>query len=83
MVGTLGIATPPLENMPASGQLPFDLLANGLTTPDPVLLQQSLRRFVTVGIKACAVEASSIGIEEHRLAGTHIRVAVSRAWTSE
>jgi UDP-N-acetylmuramoyl-L-alanyl-D-glutamate--2,6-diaminopimelate ligase len=42
----------------------------GLTTPDPVLLQQQFRRFVDEGVQACAIEASSIGIVERRLDGT-------------
>ncbi len=49
---------------------------NGLTTPDPVLLQQQLRHFVTQGVKYCAIEASSIGIAERRLDGVRIRVAL-------
>ncbi len=64
MVGTLGI-----------GRVP-DSVATGLTTPDPVLLQQALRQLVGMGVKACAIEASSIGIEEHRLDGCRIRSAV-------
>ena len=64
MVGTLGI-----------GRVP-DVVSTGLTTPDPVLLQQSLRRLVGEGFKACAIEASSIGIAEHRLDGCQIRCAI-------
>jgi UDP-N-acetylmuramyl-tripeptide synthetase len=70
LVGTLGIGVPPHAG--SSGAIEF----NGLTTPDPVLLQRHLRRFVDDGLKACAMEASSIGIAEHRLAGTRVRVAV-------
>ncbi len=40
----------------------------GLTTPDPVLLHETLRGFVAQGFTACAMEASSIGIDEQRLA---------------
>jgi UDP-N-acetylmuramoyl-L-alanyl-D-glutamate--2,6-diaminopimelate ligase len=64
MVGTLGIGRPPR------------VAYNGLTTPDPVLLQAQFRRFADEGVRACAIEASSIGIAERRLDGTHIRVAV-------
>lgn len=64
VVGTLGIGMP--------GAMAF----NGLTTPDPVLLQQQLRRFVDDGFAACAIEASSIGIAEKRLDATHLQVAV-------
>ena len=64
IVGTLGIGAPNA------------LEPNGLTTPDPVLLQQQLRRFVDLGFTACAIEASSIGIAEHRLDAMRFDVAV-------
>lgn len=65
VIGTLGVGRPGAS-----------VLATGLTTPDPVLLQQTLRQFADNGLKACAMEASSIGIEEHRMDGTNIHVAV-------
>ena len=71
VVGTLGIGTP--------GAMVF----NGLTTPDPVLLQQQLRRFVDDGFVACAIEASSIGIAEQRLGATHLQVAVLTNFTQD
>jgi murE/murF fusion protein len=80
MVGTLGIGLPPV---PGADSAAASIVATGLTTPDPVLLQQACRRFVDQGIKACAVEASSIGIEEHRLDGTHIRTAVFTNFTQD
>lgn len=64
LVGTLGIGVPP------------DLVSTGLTTPDPVALQAAFARFAAEGMQACAIEASSIGIEEHRLAGTQIHTAL-------
>jgi UDP-N-acetylmuramoyl-L-alanyl-D-glutamate--2,6-diaminopimelate ligase len=63
LVGTLGIGRPP------------HVQHTGLTTPDPVLMQRHFRRFADEGAKACAIEASSIGIVERRLDGTRIRVA--------
>ena len=71
VVGTLGIGRPP------------DVVATGLTTPDPVLLQQTFRRFVQTGMKACVIEASSIGIKEQRLAGTRIRTAIFTNFTQD
>ncbi len=47
----------------------------GLTTPDPVTLQAGLRHMADQGFAACAIEASSIGLVEQRLAGTPIAVA--------
>ncbi len=69
LVGTLGIGEPPGEGRAG------DLAPSGLTTPDPVRLQATLRRFADDGFAACAIEASSIGLAEHRLAGTRIAVA--------
>jgi UDP-N-acetylmuramoyl-L-alanyl-D-glutamate--2,6-diaminopimelate ligase len=63
-VGTLGVGVPP------------HVVSTGLTTPDPVALQAAFADFRERGFKACAVEASSIGIEEHRLDGTHIHTAL-------
>ena len=71
VVGTLGTGAPDA------------LLANGLTTPDPVLLQQQLRCFVSEGFAACALEASSIGLAEHRLDATQIAVAVFTNFTQD
>ena len=71
VIGTLGIGEPGA------------MVANGLTTPDPVLLQQQLRRFADEGFKACAIEASSIGIEERRLEATRIAVAVFTNFTQD
>ena len=64
VIGTLGVGVPP------------HVVSTGLTTPDPVALQAALAVFRTQGLKACAIEASSIGIEEHRLDGTQIHTAV-------
>ncbi len=71
VVGTLGIGEP--------GALVF----NGLTTPDPVLFQEQLRCLVDEGFVACAVEASSIGIEERRLDATQVHTAVFTNFTQD
>ena len=75
MVGTLGVGRPPAAGA-ADTELLSALTATGLTTPDPVLLQASLRQFADAGVRACALEASSIGIDEHRLDGTEIHTAI-------
>jgi UDP-N-acetylmuramyl-tripeptide synthetase len=71
LIGTLGTGRPPVVEF------------TGLTTPDPVLLQGQLRRFLDQGLKACAIEASSVGIAERRLDGTRIRVAVFTNFTQD
>jgi UDP-N-acetylmuramyl-tripeptide synthetase len=86
LVGTLGIGEPPaavstIHEPPAAVSATIapptagTIVPTGLTTPDPVTLQAALRRMVDDGFAACAVEASSIGIVEHRLAGASVRVA--------
>lgn len=70
-VGTLGVGVPPA------------LETTGLTTPDPVLLQRAFARFADAGQVACAIEASSIGLAEHRMAGTRVRVALFTNFTQD
>ncbi len=71
MVGTLGVGRPPTVQ------------STGLTTPDPVLLQKTLRDFVDAGVLACAIEASSIGLAESRLRGCQIHSALFTNFTQD
>jgi UDP-N-acetylmuramyl-tripeptide synthetase len=48
----------------------------GLTTPDALAMQALFARFAEAGVDAVAIEASSIGLHQHRLDGTRIAVAV-------
>jgi len=83
MIGTLGVGRPPASGAALAASDGRSVTSTGLTTPDPVLLQRTLRSFCDQGLKACAMEASSIGIEEHRLDGTQIRVAVFTNFTQD
>ncbi len=71
VVGTLGVGQPP------------EVASTGLTTPDPVALQTVFRQFADQGLAACAIEASSIGLAEHRLAGSAIKVALFTNFTRD
>ncbi|MFY3386270.1 UDP-N-acetylmuramoyl-L-alanyl-D-glutamate--2,6-diaminopimelate ligase [Paracidovorax sp. MALMAid1276] len=71
LVGTLGMGVPPA------------LASTGMTTPDPVRLQRAFRQFADAGRTACAIEASSIGLAEHRMAGTRVRVALFTNFTQD
>jgi len=64
VVGTLGIG------------YPGALEENPNTTPDAVALQRALARFAAEGASAVAIEASSIGIDQHRLAGVRCACAL-------
>ena len=75
MVGTLGVGRPPAAGR-AAQPLQGEVVPTGLTTPDPVILQKNLRDFVNQGLAACAMEASSIGLEEGRMDGMQVRVAI-------
>ncbi len=71
LIGTLGIGTP------------GEMVSTGLTTPDPVMLQAELARLRYAGASACAMEASSIGLAEHRMAGTNVKVAIFTNFTQD
>ncbi|MBL8326826.1 MAG: UDP-N-acetylmuramoyl-L-alanyl-D-glutamate--2,6-diaminopimelate ligase [Rubrivivax sp.] len=71
VIGTLGVGEPP------------QVQATGLTTPDPVTLHRTLRELADAGCGACAIEASSIGIVEERLAALHIDTAVFTNFTRD
>lgn len=64
VMGTLGV-----------GRL-GELRPSALTTPDPVRLSEVLRELVDQGTCACAIEASSIGLAEHRFDAVRVRVAL-------
>ncbi|HWN47921.1 MAG TPA: UDP-N-acetylmuramoyl-L-alanyl-D-glutamate--2,6-diaminopimelate ligase, partial [Steroidobacteraceae bacterium] len=64
VVGTLGIGYP-------------DDLQEGLnTTPDGIVLHSALADFVAEGARAVAMEVSSIGIDQERIAGARFDTAV-------
>ncbi len=73
VIGTLGVG------QPGSG----DFEPTGLTTPDPVTLHATFRRFVDAGLSAAAIEASSIGIVEKRLDAARITVAQFTNFTQD
>lgn len=49
---------------------------SGLTTPAQVEIFQRLQDFIDLGAKACAMEVSSIGLEQGRLEGVTFNAAV-------
>lgn len=62
-IGTLGVIAP---GRPGGG---------GLTTPDPVELAETLAELARQGVTACAMEASSHGLDQYRLDGVRLSVA--------
>ncbi len=64
VIGTLGAG------------FPEKLLDTGLTTPEAATLFRYLSEFAADEAQACALEASSVGIEEGRLDGARVDVAV-------
>ncbi len=62
-VGTLGIFSPGFSR------------AAGLTTPDPVQLHADLATLAREGVTHLAIEASSHGLDQHRLDGLHLTAA--------
>ncbi len=62
-IGTVGLVTPTEERY------------GSLTTPDPVELHATLARLADAGITHLALEASSHGLDQHRLDGVRVAVA--------
>jgi UDP-N-acetylmuramoyl-L-alanyl-D-glutamate--2,6-diaminopimelate ligase len=78
VVGTLGVGEPPKAPDEAG-----HVTSTGLTTPDPLTLHGAFRSFVDLGFSACALEASSIGMVEQRLAAARIDVALFTNFTRD
>jgi len=53
------------------------------TTPDAIVLQRMLKRMVDAGASACAMEVSSIGLEQARVDGTAFDIAVFTNFTRD
>ncbi len=87
VIGTLGVGEPPRARAApvssAAAAPPAAITFTGMTTPDAVTVQAGFRRFVDAGFAACAIEATSIGIAEHRLAGTKIDTALFTNFTQD
>ena len=64
-IGTVGIVSPHGETY------------GSLTTPDPVVLHRSLDDLADDGVTHLAMEASSHGLDQHRLDGVRLRPAPS------
>ena len=62
-VGTIGVVTPKRE------------VYGSLTTPDPVALHKTLAELADEGITHLAIEASSHGLDQHRLDGVRVAAA--------
>jgi UDP-N-acetylmuramoyl-L-alanyl-D-glutamate--2,6-diaminopimelate ligase len=62
-IGTIGVVSPKGERY------------GSLTTPDPVELHRTLDQLANEGVTHLAIEASSHGLDQHRLDGVRIAVA--------
>ena len=71
IIGTLGAG------------FPNALEETGFTTPEATTLMRYLAKFREQGAAACALEASSIGIEEGRMNGARVDVAVFTNFTRD
>ena len=68
-IGTLGIRVADVDSAPLHS-------LNEWTTPDPISLQRALSDLVKLRIRAVALEASSHALDQDRLNGTRIQVAI-------
>jgi len=77
VIGTLGVGEPPSAGRAST------IAFTGLTTPDPITVQAGFKQFADAGFGACAIEATSIGIAEHRLAGAQLDIALFTNFTQD
>jgi UDP-N-acetylmuramyl tripeptide synthase len=84
MIGTLGVGRPPIgTHRPWWVKLPWRLVHRHDHTGSGAFAAQ-LRRFVDEGLRACAIEASSIGIRRAPPGdGTQIRTAIFTNFTQD
>ena len=71
-IGTLGCGLISHGSAPDAGTLSH----TGLTTPDPLTVHAAVHAFAAQKACGCAIEASSIGLQEHRLDGLVIDCAI-------
>lgn len=64
-IGTLGI----------DGEVKTKLSGASMTTPDPIALHEALSSLYEEGVTHLAIEASSHGLNQHRLDGVNIQVS--------
>jgi UDP-N-acetylmuramoyl-L-alanyl-D-glutamate--2,6-diaminopimelate ligase len=76
VIGTLGVG------IFRDGE-PGAFNATGYTTPDAVLLQRTLADMRDNGASGLAIEASSIGLHQGRLNGTHFDIALFTNFTRD
>jgi UDP-N-acetylmuramoyl-L-alanyl-D-glutamate--2,6-diaminopimelate ligase len=76
VVGTLGTGM-------YRGGMAGTFSETGYTTPDAVLLQRRLAQARSSGARALAIEASSIGLDQGRLAGLHVDIALFTNFTRD
>ena len=62
-IGTIGLVTPDTQ------------VYGALTTPDPVALHRMLDGIARAGVTHLAIEASSHGLDQHRLDGVRVSIA--------
>lgn len=76
VIGTLGVGV-------AKNGLMSEFDVTGFTTPDAIQLQQKIKAQHELGIGALAIEASSIGLQQGRMNGMHVDVAVLTNFTRD
>lgn len=67
-IGTLGVSAGPGTDLASA--------ALNLTTPDPVTLHAELASLSEAGLNHAVLEASSHGLDQHRLDGVHIATGI-------
>ena len=81
VIGTLGVS---LVGSNAGSDAPFAGASDAAnTTPDAIVLQRTLKEMHAAGAAACAMEVSSIGLDQARVAGVAFDCAVFTNFTRD
>jgi len=83
MAGTLGQGVFSVKSQSIESEPSLSAAPSPLTTMEAVALQKHLRAWVDEGVTHVCMEASSIGLQESRMEGTQIEVAVLTNFTQD
>ena len=74
VIGTTGFGV--FKSSSSHKNINRDLSTTGMTTPDPIAVQKIIAQFADQSISHCAMEVSSHGLVQHRVAAVDINTAV-------
>lgn len=80
---TLGQKAASLGTLGVQGEISTQMLGASMTTPDPVSLHKVLAALAHEGVTHLAMEASSHGLDQHRLDGVRISIGAFTSFSRD